>query len=247
VVFKLLPNLLEQSKAIFQEQLGIPYEKKLFIFQFNLKTPLVVRERRNEGIKVHSVFKKMYHQLLATIVNKGCVLTDYKSFPLFQEKLIKLYREFVAMRAEGLGISDIEMEHRDYLRKIILLLNKREKCLMDEFDVPNRSNNRLQIPLGRPFAMPNYFQDITIELYEFIKNDGRLGLAQDQQRDLFKIYGYSVLLDLAEHLKSELAKNKSPEFQNAILRYLTGKDEDILDMLQDETDAYLFTFGIKQS
>jgi Protein of unknown function (DUF3638) len=230
VVFKLLPTLLEQSKSIFQEQLGIPFEKRIYYLQFNLKISPVIREKRKSGILEHSLFKQIYHHLLVTIKNKGCVLTDYKSFPLMQEKWIKLNREFAARRVEGLTIPDLEKEHWFYLRKILILLKGHEKCMMDEFDIPNRSCNRLQIPLGKSIELPAYFHERSLELYEFLKNDDRLKLSLDQQRDLFEINGKAVLLDLAKHLAQKLDIEKDDLFNEVLLRYLTGEDEDVLDM-----------------
>lgn len=240
VVFKVLPTLLEQSKSIFQEQLGISFERKIYNLQFNLKINSIIREKRENGVVEHSLFKQIYHQLLVTMKAKGCVLTDYKSFPLMQEKWIKLNREFIAWRKIGSAIPDIEKEHWTYLKKIIKLLKHNDECLMDEFDLPNRSCNRLQIPLGQSIELPDYFYEKSLELYEFIKDDNRLELALDKQRDLFELYGRAVLLDLAKHLASKLSEGKKELYKAALLKYLLGEDEEILGMFMfnKESSSY---------
>ena len=232
VTFKMLPTLFEPSKAILEEQLGSAFDKHIYPLRFDLKTPLVIREEKNIAgkkteVKESSLFKKIYHDLLITMELKGCILTDYKSLPLMQEKWIKLNREFVALRKEGTPISEIEMEHWQYLRKILILLKEREESLMDEFDVPNRSCNRLQIPLGKPVDLPPFLYEKSLELYEELRNDPRLKLSQDQQRDISEKTRQEVIEDLANRIAAKIAGKHDNKAE--LLDYILGRNENFLE------------------
>lgn len=214
VTFRLLPTLLEQSKGLFKKHLGDAFDKKIYTLEFTLKTPLCISEKRKEGMVQLSVFKKIYRELMETTVNCGCLLTDYKSIPLLQEKFIKLNREFLARQTQGLPIPDIEKEHWTYLRKILVLLKAREETCMDEFDVPNRSCNQLQIPLGQPVKVPPFLYEASLDLYEQLKADPRLKLSSDQQREVSNETKELVIQDLAKKLAGD---NKD------LLDYFLGK------------------------
>lgn len=237
VTFKILPTLFEQSKTILEEHLGSAFDKHIHCLRFNLKTPLIIREKKHnhEGQEVmeeSSLFKKIYQDLLITIENKGCILTDYKSLPLMQEKWIKLNREFIAQRAEGMEISNIEKEHWEYLRKILILVQEREMSLMDEFDVPNRSCNRLQIPLGDSLELPLFLFEKSVELYEELRNDPRLKLSSDQQKDVFDKTREDIIQDLASKVAVKMITSQ-PDFKDTscLLNYLLGKNEEFLDKI----------------
>ena len=236
VTFRLLPTLFEQSKAILQEQLGNAFDKRVYSIKFDLKTPLIISEKKNlpDGTTIvdeYSLFQKIYQDLLIVTHQKGCVLTDYKSFPLMQEKWIKLNREFASRLKEGSAISPIEREHWEYLRKILILFKEREETMMDEFDVPNRSCNRLQIPLGKPIELPPFLHEQSLELYEKLRNDPRLKLALDQQREIPDDTRQAVITDLAKRKAAEISerhKREGIQFKNEQQRltdYFLGKND----------------------
>lgn len=245
VTFKMLPTLFEQSKGILEEQLGNAFDKHIYTLRFNLKTPLIIRDKKatvsgDTVVEEHSLFKKIYQDLLVTMEQKGCILTDYKSLPLMQEKWIKLSREFVARRAEGMAISNIEKEHWEYLRKILILVKEREESLMDEFDVPNRSCNRLQIPLGKPVELPAFLYEKSLELYEELRNDPRLKLSLDQQRDIPEKTRQEVIQDIAHKIATKIIAqtNLSISELTNLFEYILGKNEKFLETIaQDAQDA----------
>lgn len=230
VTFKLLPTLFQQSKALFKKHLGAAFDKKIYSLEFTLKTSLVISEKRKDEIIKSSVFKKIYSELMETIANKGCLLTDYKSIPLLQEKFIKLNREFLAKRADGLPIPDIEQEHWTYLRKILVLLKEKEETCMDEFDVPNRSCNQLQIPLGRPIDLPPFLYEKSLELYEYLKGDPKLKLSLDQQREVSDETRKEVIHDLSKKLAGD---------NEDLYHYFLGvKDIDLSRYPKEQQDIY---------
>ncbi|MCB1118530.1 MAG: DUF3638 domain-containing protein [Chlamydiia bacterium] len=222
VSFRLLPTLYEQSKAILQKQLGGAFEKKIYCLQFDLKQSIVIREKRKEGVIEESLFKKIYHEMLKTISEKGCLITDYKSLPLLQEKWLKLNRELLGRDLNTLN--PLEVEHWHYLRKILLLLHEREETMMDEFDVPNRSCNRLLIPMGDPIALPEFFSEVTLALYDKLRNNEKLQLAKDQQRDLTETERKEVIHALAR----EISKTDD------LYYYFIGKKECDFSSFSDE-------------
>ncbi|MDR3624677.1 MAG: hypothetical protein P4L16_06015 [Chlamydiales bacterium] len=236
VTFRTLPTLFEQSKSILQKNLESAYEKKIYALQYNLKMSSVVKGafKESSGTNEISLFKKIYHELLMTIHEKGCVLTDYKSFPLLQEKWIKLNRELLAKQRTNIAITPIENEHWTYLKKILLLLQEREETLMDEFDVPNRSCNRLQIQLGKPINIAPFIVDISLEIYDELKNDPRLKLSNDLQRELSEETRLNVLMDCARKFATKFANGADP---SDLLKYFLGeKDMDLSSYPPSEQD-----------
>lgn len=214
VTFRILPALLEQSRNLLQQKLGDTFHKKIYTLQFNLKMSPIIREKRknakNEDIMIEeSLFKKIYQELLSTMREKGCVLQDYKSIPLMQEKWVKLNREFRRYIQEGRPIPDIERDHWIYLKKILVLVKAREEVLMDEFDVPNKSCNRLQIPIGKTVDLPPFLYENSLELYELLRADPRLKLTSDLQREVGAEVRQAVIHDLA--------------------KIIAGSDQDLLD------------------
>lgn len=237
VTFRILPTLFAQSKSILEQRLGNAFRKKIYSLQFNLKLKLTVRENAIE----ESLFKKIYHEMLVTIKTKGCMITDYKSIPLMQEKWIKLNREFLARQRDNTPIPEIEKEHWIYLRKILLLIQEREEALMDEFDVPNRSCNRLQIPLGKPIELAPFLSEISLKFFNELRNDPELKLAFDMQRDVSEEVRRKALHSLAEEICED-----SP----ALLDYFLGKreidlskfskkDRDMLALAKDQFSIFL--------
>ncbi|MDR3624359.1 MAG: hypothetical protein P4L16_04380 [Chlamydiales bacterium] len=231
VTFRTLPTLFEQSKALLQKNLGNAFEKKIYTLQYNLKMSPIIHEKTKENTLVkNSLFKKIYHELLMTIQEKGCLLTDYKSLPLLQEKWLKLNREFIAMQKDGIPIADIEKEHWTYLKKILLLLQEREETLMDEFDVPNRSCNRLQIQLGKPVAIAPFLIDSTLKIYEELKNDPRLKLSSDLQGELSNDLRLEVIRDCAKKFAGD---------DLDLFHYFLGeKEADLSSYSREEQDTF---------
>lgn len=233
VTFSVLPTLLKQSFAVLEKNLGKEFGKKIYLLKFDLKQRLVVQERKKgleneEEIIEHSLFKDLYHELLLMVLSKGTIVTDYKSIPLMQEKWIKLTREFLALRSEGNEIPEIALEHWTYLKKILLLLKEREETLMDEFDVPNKSRNRLQIPIGSQVQIAPFLWQESLCLYEELRQDDRLKLSLDLQRDLPQEVRNGAIQDLAV---------KKAGGNALLLNYFLGKEEfDFSGLSEEEKD-----------
>lgn len=229
VTYKILPALVRQSKAIIQKKLGDPIEKKIYTLLFNLKTSLIIRKIGADGQEIEtSLFKEIYQSLLITIREKGCLITDYKSFPLMQEKWHKMNLEFLLRPLDS--IPPIELEHWTYLQKILKLLQEREETLMDEFDVPNRSRNRLQIPVVDSVPLPEFLYQESLELYKKLITNPRLKLAADMQSEVSDEIKQSVI----EELAAELAGGNQDLYD-----YFLGRREADLSTYSPETrDQY---------
>lgn len=180
-----------------------------------------------------SIFKKMYQQMLETIKEKGCIITDYKSFPLLEEKFWKLDREFLAMKREGISPSDIEVEHWTYLRKILILQKNVEDQMMDEFDQPNKPIHRIQIQMDKAKKPAQFLIDEALNIAELLREEKDLLLEDNLQAEISAELRQSCLENVAKKVAARLAKEEANEEE--ILDYLMGRDESVLTKLDDWT------------
>ena len=68
--------------------------------------------------------------------------------PLLEEKFWKISQEISERKEQGLEASEIQLEHFNYLKKILRLLETKADENMDEFDQPNRPIQKIQLDLG---------------------------------------------------------------------------------------------------
>lgn len=217
VIQKVLPPLYDQTHEKANEVIGDLFNTLVMPLRFNLKMPLKNKE--------NSIFKGMYEDLQEVIKNKGCVLTDYTSFPLMEAKFLQLGQEFVECRRNGTQVSDIQREHFNYLRKILLLLENRGLESMDEFDQPNRPIQKFQLDLQLGSAsIPSFFFETTLEIYALLAKNDQLGLFKNIQADISQETREEALREAA----SEMAKTfKVPKLAD----YFLGIDESVIDEL----------------
>ncbi len=233
LTLRIQSTLYQQSLSLFEQQLGKKgFDRYVHPFIFNLQMPLAIKE----GKEVISLFQKIYQDFLVTIKEKGCVITDYKSLPLLQEKWIKLNREFLAIQRDGGIIPSLEKEHWHYLKKILTLLEEREETHMDEFDVPNRSCNRLQIPMGKTVTLPKFMIEDSLAIYEHL-----ICTALDLESD----WQHKCSDDKKKEVLERAAKEVVRQFlvsDQKLFDFFFGKNENIWDekLTDEEKDRITF-------
>lgn len=249
VIQKVLPPLFQQTYDKFKDVLGDFYGTSVYALRFNLKMRLSKKEtvptpndkgELEDKIIEHSIFKEMYLNLLETMQNKGCVLTDYKSLPLLEEMFFKIGQEIVEKNAQGGPPTPLQEEHFQYLRKILILLENKADENMDEFDQPNRPIQKIQVDLGIGGGLlPDYFFKNSIEIYEMLLKDPELGLRANIQSELSEEMRLKIIEKMAQKMAEKLAGEAGdPRLEREILAYLQGKNEDVLPHIQKQSDAY---------
>lgn len=233
VTQKVLPTLYKQTLQIMQELLGDNFKTALYPFRFDLKMRLseavkvnVIKDGKEEvEVRNHSIFKRYYLEMLETIQNKGCIVTDYKSFPLLEEKYWKLTREIQAMKKEGIEVSELELEHWTYLRKILILHANKEDEMMDEFDQPNRPIHRIQTQMDKAKKPAQFLIDEAINIAGLLRKEEKLLLEENLQGEVSE----SVRLECLERVADKVAEQlvKKGVNKKDILAYLLAQNEDV--------------------
>lgn len=246
VIQKVLPALYQQTYEKMQEVLGGLYGTAIYPLRFSLNMPLtkleIVKEAGIKGeikevSKQVSIFKGMYHQMLETIQQRGCILTDYKSLPLLEEKFWKIGQELVEKRALGEPIDRITEEHYTYLNKILNLLEMKADENMDEFDQPNRPINKIQLELGvgsDPF--PPFVADVTMDIYNLLLADKELMLSQNIQGELSEAARMKSIERAAEAMAYKL--EAGDKIRRGLKDYFLGKNEDVLKEIEGRSPAF---------
>ncbi len=234
VTQKVLPHLLDETVAILQSRLG-HLKRKLYVFLFKQSMPLSDREG-------NSLFEQIYQNLLETIRHKGCVLTDYKSFPLLEQKWISLSKQLMANHENGATLDPILLTHWFYLRKILILLDSRDDQLMDEFDQPLSAIQRIQTQLREGPLFERWKIEESLAVYDILQKDGKLLLNNNLQGEISQDVREASIKQAAWVIAAK--KARVDVSQDLIYSYLIGENEEILTHLNlwssQEKDALAF-------
>lgn len=221
VTQKVLPHLYQESLAILQNRLG-NLKGKLYPLLFNQSMPLFDKEG-------NSLFAQIYLNLLETIRNKGCVLTDYKSFPLLEQKFLGISKQIAANRDNGVENPPILITHWFYLRKILILLENRDDQLMDEFDQPMSAVQRIQTQMREGAKFDHWMIEESMVLYDLLLEEKSLMLAENLQGDIPEKVREESIQKVAKIIAKQKAKGAATE--GLIYAYIMGKNEDVLKTL----------------
>lgn len=249
VVQKVTAPLYDQTYDKLKEVLGGLYGRVVYPLKFSLNMPMIevvtqkIKDQKTGEMKEvsveRSIFRKMYGELLDVIQSKGCVLTDYKSLPLIEEKFWKLAQEMLEMQQNGQTINALQTEHFTYLKKILNLLSERSDENMDEYDLPNRPINKTQIDLGMgSHPIPPFLKTISLEIYQHLLEDRTLLLRQNVQGDLTEEMRLGCIERCAEQMASKMSQAKGLN-KEKLLAYFLGKNEEIAVELQNSQDSDL--------
>jgi hypothetical protein len=234
-----LPALYAQTLDVMEKDIGGIFRGMVCPFRFDMKKRLEEKEMVYEDVngaikpvaKTVSAFKKMYRNLLQVIEGRGCLLTDYKSFPLLRAKFVKLSREFLAKRRENVSVTDMELSHWSYLRKILVLLRHKSEGMMDELDQPNRPIHRIQLAMEKPKKPGAFLITESLKIYNLLLQQKELLLRENLQYDVAPEVRKKCLENIAHILAKELAFNA--EQTEKIRQYILGLNEDVLTQLSD--------------
>lgn len=240
VIQKVLPPLFQQTYDKYKEVLGDLYGTSVYALRFNLKMRLIesefVKEANKEGQIVEtkkeaSLFKRMYHDLLKTIETKGCVLTDYKSLPLLEERFWKLAQDLSEAWDLGQEIEPMQLEHFEYLRKILILIQNKADENMDEFDQPNRPIHKIQIDLGvgaQPVSPA--LIDTALEIYDHLLADPELKLRKNVTADYKEEMREACVQRAAKKMAQNLAQGDAT-LESKLYQYFSNQNEDVLPLI----------------
>lgn len=234
VTQKVLPHLYGEMEDLYESRLQGSFKRKFYPFRFDLTKPL-----KNEN---GSIFKSIYQRMLETIENRGCILTDYKSMPLLEEKFWSLSREFIAKRAENIEPSALEKEHFEYLKKILILQQNKEVQLMDEFDEPNRPVHRIQMQISPGTKPPAFMLQESMRIYAKLRQETALHLEGNLQGEIPEETRLECIKNVALQFANERARGNVT--QQELYRYFIGESEEVLTKIatwsNEEKDVLAF-------
>jgi hypothetical protein len=252
LVSLMVPTVLfSQTLKILQDYVGDTAKRLIYPLIFNLKMPLVKTttfyQKNQDGSKTlkekeESLFKEIYQKLQETILNRGSMLTDYKSIPLLEEKFWSLNQDLIRKRAANEEIKPIQVEHWTYLKKILLLLKEREERLMDEFDERSRPVHRIQTQMTKNLEKPaDFIKRCMVQLYQTLKGIQELRLKQNLQADILDQTRNQCIEEAANQILLQLPHQEQKE---EMLDYLLGHNDRILNTwnhwMPEEKDILTF-------
>lgn len=222
VTQKVLPHLYQETLTILTQRLGGVFKRKIYPLLFTPSMPT------QDGAG-NPLFKTIYSNLLETIKNKGCVLTDYKSFPFLEEKLIALSKIIEGDLDDKRQTPRNTLENWFYLVKILKLLKERNDELMDEFDQPLSATQQVQTQIKENQGYAEWKLEIAFELFDFLRKDQPLRLEQNLQGDIPDHLREESITRLARHMAQKMAQGEATE--ELLFAYLTGQNQDVLTKL----------------
>lgn len=226
VTQKVLPHLYQETLTILQTRLSSTFKRKVYPLRFSQTARLVDPQGR-------SLFQEIYYQMLITIKNKGCVLTDYKSYVLFEQKFFSLSQLIAANAQMQTQTPLITYKHWFYLAKILHLLKNRNDELMDEFDEPLSAKQRIQTQIKEGELFEKWMIEASLHIYQILREIPELFLTKNLQVDLSDATRKRSIEKLALRLAGEM--QKAGATKALIYDYLLGKNENVLAHLQNWT------------
>lgn len=223
VTLKFLDPLFNQNFQDIQKLLGSSFNKKVMPLIYSSETPLVF-EREVKGVKMTtSIFQKMYEDALKIILNKGCVITNKRSQPLLKAKMIEIYERLSDLPPGAW--KQIDLDHLEYLGKLLCLFEEREETLYDEFDKFLSPREELHLRIGQEKALPAFVPQTIMEMYDILLQNPQLALVKNTQAELSEDKQAAILSDTAKAISEKWAsqkglKNKQKEILN---NYFNGK------------------------
>jgi len=243
VIQKVLTPLYGQTYEQYRQVLGNLFGISIYPLRFHMKMRLTKtafeRTTDDKGVVKKtetqvSIFKLMYEELLSTIENRGCVLTDYKSLPLLEEKFWRLSQELADMQDQDVEPKPILIEHHKYLRKILLVLENKAVENMDEFDQPNRPIQKIQLDLGvGSHRIPPFMIEKSLEIYKHLLESDELGLKDNIQQDVSAKIRGRALEQAARKMAASIALELNDKsLEHALFAYFLGLHEEVLPKIE---------------
>lgn len=229
VIQKVLPPVYAQTQSKLREVLGGLFNTYLYELRVDGKSPTTSFEIQ-DGKKVPiSAYKEIFLKMTETIENQGCLLTDYKSLPFLEQKFFSLAEKMY----EGTPLTELELEHFTYLRKILILLENKGCENMDEVDEPNRPNQKivLDLNIGNK-KIPPFYVEASLEVYDLLASDPHLGLENNIQAEIEPSVRETAITTAALKIAKKYSKGDKT-LEKAIFEYVTGEKEGALALIKD--------------
>lgn len=233
--------LFEANLRDLQSKLGKIFSRLVFPLRFNMQMPLKATKKNADGQSVigedgnkvkESIFKGMYQNILKTILQKGTIATTKESLHALEQKLVRLVDKMATAE-----LDPIEMEHMEYLGKILSVMRERQEIINDEFDQALTSKEQSHLKSGDSKKIGSFIRDTTLDIYERLLKVESLGLRKNIQEELSSEERSKILNQVATDIAKDWAKEKkiSSESENkfveAFVNYTTGKSEELLDLI----------------
>ena len=235
VTLKFLDPLFAENFKRLQKNLGGVFKKMVTPLLFNMQTPLVKKKKVNGEMVEESAFKGMYEKCLATILNKGCVVSNRRSFPLLEAKLIAMLYRFANLPEDEI-VEKVEWEHLEWLSKLVLLIRQHEEDLKDEHDKFLAPKEEIHLRLSGHLRNPGFVWETITNIYNQLLNDPKLELSKNTQAEGPISKRETALKLAAQKLAQEWQKKHAlDDKQTEGLRlYFAGDSEEILPFLESK-------------
>ena len=221
VTLKFLDPLFAENARHLQKNLSLVMKKRVTTLLFSPKTPITLRLA---GGKQQSIFKEMYEDLLQTIQDKGCVITNRKSQPLLEAKFIALLNR----AASGDSVQEIDQEHLFFLAKILHLMRSRQETICDEHDKMLHPRDEIHLALGQIDHPPEFAIETVKEVLETALKEKALRLAENGQAELTEQQRSSALEAIAKQMANKWGERGLDP--TACFEYFWGLSDRIIDL-----------------
>jgi Protein of unknown function (DUF3638) len=246
VSLKFLDPLFNESFERLQKLLGFSLQKKVFPLLFSGETPLVCEKIINRNREKQSIFKYFYEESIKTILNKGCLITNKKSQPLLKAKMIEIYDRLAQMSPSDRPAMDLE--HLQYLGKLLCLFKEREETLYDEFDKFLSAREELHLRIGQGKPLASFVSETIMGIYDLLVKNKDLNISENTQAELPKKMQLEIMNQITEalsgewqkkgisvekYLKGTLSESEEILFLKAIEGKLSSQELDTLSLQKD--------------
>lgn len=240
VTLKFLDPLLAENLQRIQSTLGGVFKRRVLPLIFTMQTPLVRKRKVDGKVEKESVFKSMYEKCLVTILEKGCVVTNRRSFPLLEAKLISMLYRFSNL-PEGEKVEKIEWQHLEWLSKLVYLIRNHEEDLKDEHDKFLAPKEEIHLRLSGHIQNPQFVWNTILDIYDKLLEDKNLKLKENTQGEGPDSKREKAISHIANDLAASWqAKAKvSKSLTQAISNYFTGVNEEVLEHLEGKVTPSL--------
>ncbi|MDE3045993.1 MAG: DUF3638 domain-containing protein [Verrucomicrobiota bacterium] len=221
VTLKFLDPLFAENEQHLKKMLNQTMKKKVTSLLFTTKTPLSSDNSHGKT----SLFKTMYEDLLTTIKEQGCVLTNRRSFPLLESKFLSILYKVSQQVQSKQELDQLDQDHIFYLAKILKLLRERQECIFDEHDKALYPRDELHLALGEITHPPKFAIETIKEIFDLAIRHPDLHLSENIQAELPRETRQKVLEDIAEQLAEKWRKEGIDPTQSR--NYFLGLSDEV--------------------
>ena len=237
VTVKFLDPLFRENLGRFEKVLGSAFKKRVTPLLFDMKTPLVIKKNVNGKEESESVFKSMYQKATLTVLEKGVLVTNRRSMPLLEAKFIALL-DRLSHLPKGEYVDPMDMEHLEYLGKLLLLMRERQECFYDEHDKILAPRDEIHLRLGHPKETPSFMWETNLKVFDELQKTGALDLKQNIQAELTPEKRKEILQTTAKALAGKWKRRLEAKLKARVEFASEKKHEDVLKKIEKGVEDY---------